>query len=92
MKMIDWLKMTDVLGEKAVYWVSGDEEFGPLWVGSIYDTPWYIADMELEDDDKKLDYEKPISYRHDLGEDMNHEHGFVITLKDADTREVVHHV
>ena len=82
MKVIDWLKITDVIGEKAVYWVSGDEEFGPLWEGSIYDTPWYIADMELEDDNKKLEGEKAISYRKDLGEDMNHASGFVFTVKE----------
>jgi len=76
-----WLKYIDAVGLDIIIWVSGDEEEGPFWKGSVYNFPLRYADLQLETDRVKLDYEEPIRFRNDLGEECNHKAGFVVIVK-----------
>lgn len=81
MKVLDWIKPIDASPLKALYYVAEDEDFGPIWDGSLYDTPYWIAEMELAEA-KDLEGYPPICWRDDLGEDYDHKTGFIITVKD----------
>lgn len=81
MKVLDWIKPIDASPLKALYYVAGDEDFGPIWDGSLYDTPYWIAEMELAEA-KDLEGYPPICWRDDLGEDYDHKTGFIVTVKD----------
>ena len=83
MKFSKLLKLLDPL-VYVIIWTPDDhwenEDAEPSYKGSLYDMPWYFANMRIakftpEDDE-------PISFREDLGEDCNHRPGLVICLKD----------
>lgn len=81
MKVLDWIKVVDASPLKALYYVAGDEEFGTIWDGSLYDTPYWVAEMELAEPEE-LDGYQPIEWRRDLGDDYDNKTGFIITVKD----------
>ena len=78
MKLANWLDVTDVIGLKAVVWYEGDDE-EPLWQGSLYDIPYWIAKMKLASFNEG---ESPISFRDSLGKEFNDKAGVVITVTD----------
>ena len=80
MKLKKWLKMTDIIGLDIVVWVEGDDS-EPLWEGNAFDTPYWVAEKKIAK--KGWDYDAPISYRHNLGEEHDNKAGFVITIEDV---------
>lgn len=86
--VIDFLKAVDGLGCYAVYWLRGDpEDLGPCWEGSLFDTPWWVAELEL--DYEEAESHQPISFRENLGEEHNNRPGFVFWVKENDTQKGV---
>lgn len=77
MKLIDWLKVTDIMGLKVVVW--GDNDRTPLFEGSSMDIPWYIAEMKLTSPADLEEGEKPVSYRNSL-DGKDGKAGFVICV------------
>lgn len=80
MKVIDILKLMDVAGLRVVYYEDDYED--PLWEGSLFDTPYWVADLEL--DVEKAEFHEPISFRSSLGKEHNNRPGFVIIVKEKE--------
>lgn len=73
MYLYDFLKMFDRSLPAAVY--LHDEE-DPIWQGRLFDTPWWVAELELDYDNG---YGSPIDYREKF---ENDEPGLVIYTKE----------
>ena len=80
MTVRDFLKVFDCVGLKAIYYMEDDDQI-PLWEGSAYETPWWVAEYELAKDDG--DGGEPISYRGSLGKEYNDSPGLVFSLKES---------
>ena len=76
MRFGDWLDVTD--GAFCVIYIEDDDD--PVWSGLSYNAPWEFGKMKLQDNEKILDYGKPIDFRSDLGEEYDHRPGFVVLL------------
>ena len=76
MRLIDWLKITDVSGLIILIYLC-DEQDVPTYVGSALSIPWWIAEMYLV---RESDEDEPISYRSSLGEKYDNKPGLVISL------------
>ena len=82
MKFIDFLKIFDGPGLTAVVYVEQDgDDADPIWTGSLHNTPYWLAEMELSDSKWG---EEAISYRSSLGEKYNGKPGIVIAVKESD--------
>lgn len=79
MKLIDFLKITDLGGLYLVIYVEDDED--PIWTGHSIDIPWWVADHKIA---PSRWGEESISYRTSLGEEYNNKPGFVIFLMDRE--------
>ena len=79
MTLKDVLKIVDFGNLILVVYIEEEEE--PIWVGSCYDLPWWLAEHKIASPDSEWG-EEPIDYRHSLGKDYDNEPGFVICLKD----------
>ena len=77
--VMDFLKIFDGAFQ-VIYYVDGDED--PLWEGSLWNTPWWIANMEL--DIENAESGQPVSYRNSLGKNYNDKPGLVILVKDKE--------
>lgn len=77
MKLIDWLKVTDIIGLRVVVW--GDSDRTPLFEGNSMDIPWYIAEMKLTSPADLEEGDRPISYRTSL-DGKDGKAGFVICV------------
>ncbi len=81
--VMDFLKAVDALGCHAAYWMRGEsEDMGPCWEGSLFDTPWWVAALEL--DYEEAECNQPISFRENLGKDHNNRPGFVFWVKEKE--------
>lgn len=77
MKLRKWLKITDVMELKAAIYIENEED--PIWKGSAYYIPWWLADLEIADPTLAGE---PISFRTHFDEDDNP--GVIICLKDEE--------
>lgn len=78
MRVLDFLKVFDAT-LKAIYYMSNSNEEEFLWKGYIQDTPWWIAELELNDEREKETGFKPIEYRCDIEEGKP---GFIVVVKE----------
>lgn len=79
--VMDFLEAVDALGCHAAFWTRGEDE-EPYWEGSLFDTPWWIARLEL--DYEEAENHQPISFRESLGEEHNNKPGFVFWVKEEE--------
>ena len=77
-KVIDFLKAFDG-GIIPVIYYAGEDDM-PIWEGSLLDTPWWVADLELNYEGAEDGY--PISFRDSLGKEYNDRPGLVIIVKE----------
>ena len=77
MKLIDWLKVTDIMGLRVIIW--GDSDSAALFEGSFMDIPWYIAEMKLTSPADLEEGNRPVSYRASL-DGKDGKAGFVICV------------
>lgn len=80
MKVLDWIKPIDASLLQALYYIAGNEDM-TIWEGNLYDTPYWVAEMELAEPKEREGY-LPIEWRRDLGEEYGHKSGFIIIVKD----------
>ena len=81
MKLKKILKVIDTCGLCCVCWIKGDTD--PIYKGSMFDLPYWIADLPLDlGTDEEKEEPEAIDFRDDLGEECHHRPGFVICLKD----------
>ena len=79
--VMDFLKAVDALGCHAVFWMKGEDK-EPCWEGPLFDTPWWVAEFEL--DYEEAEDHLPISFRDSLGENHNNKPGFVFWVKEKE--------
>ena len=77
MKIIDFLRMFDGCLPVIVY---VNEEEDPLWEGRLFNTPWWVADLELNYDNENGS--NPVDYRESFGKEYNNNPGLVIFAQD----------
>ena len=75
MYLYDFLKMFDGALPAAVYI---NDEDDPIYTGPLFDTPWFLVDLELNYEEGE-----PISYRDDFGAEYGNKPGLVIFLKEG---------
>ena len=76
-KVMDFLKMFDGCLPVIVY---VNEEEDPLWDGSLFDMPWWVADLELNFHNENGS--NPVDYRDSFGEEYDNKPGLVIFTKE----------
>lgn len=84
----DFLKNVEIVGTDIVVYIYEDKDdegnIDPIWEGSSWDTPYWVADLKLDWIHDVADCEQPIEFRLDLGEKHNHRPGFVISCTEAE--------
>lgn len=87
MKLYDWLSKVDTIGIFCNIWLDDETCEEPIFAGSMYDIPYWLADYELIDETS--DGDKAIYYAHKIHRPANctfpldqEYNGFVITVKE----------
>ena len=81
----DFLSNIDIIGVKIIVYMYEDgENADPIYAGSAWDTPYWVADLKLDWIHTSLDCPKPIEFRNSLGEEYNNAPGFVISCTDSE--------
>lgn len=79
MRLIDWLKVTDVVGLYIIIYEDIDNYDEPSWTGWSMDIPWTYV-IEKFSTRRKREGEAPVEYRSNLGDEYNNKAGFIICL------------
>ena len=80
MKLRKWLKNINPISLNIVVWDEDsikDEE--PVYAGSIWDLPWWVAEGKISRLNK--DDDEPIDFRENLGKEFKNKPGVVVTVK-----------
>lgn len=81
----DFLKNVEIIGaDIVVYMYEDGENAEPIYAGSAWDTPYWVAELKLDWIHNPMDCPQPIEFRFDLGEEHNHRPGFVISCIEAE--------
>lgn len=92
MTLKTWLNQMDTCGIPCNIWIAEDENMEysePIYCGSMWNIPYWIADMKIAKYNNNKDKDKPIWYAHNIRENINDEHGtkgyngFVITVTES---------
>lgn len=96
MTLHDWLSVVDTIGLPCNIWIAEDEGSEcdePIYCGSMWDIPYWIADMKIAKYNNSKDKDKPIWFAHNIRKYSNDENGtegyngFVITVTEGEDNE-----
>lgn len=75
MTLHDWLSQMDTCGIPCNIWIAEDESLGPIYCGSMWNIPYWIADMEIAKYNNNEDKNKPIWYGRNIRKTTDDENG-----------------
>ena len=91
MKFFDWLSMIDTCGLACnIYIAEEGDDAEPIYCGSMWNIPYWIADMKIAKYNNSKDKDKPIWFGCDIRKSPDDEsgtegyNGFVITLTEGE--------
>ena len=96
MTLYDWLSQIDTFGLACNIWIAEDEGMEnpePIFCGSMWDIPYWLADMKIAKYNNSKNKDKPILYAHNIRKYSNDENGtegyngFVIVVTEGEDNE-----